>query len=330
MAERMWPHVVRALRWLDHEGDRDGDGFVEYEQRTPKGLVAQGWKDSNDAISHADGSLAAGPIALCEVQGYAFAARLAGAELARALGYDDDAHRLEVAADRLRRHFERVFWSERLNCYALALDRDKRPCEVIASNAGHLLWSGIASPGRAARVARTLLADGSFTAWGVRTLDASAARFNPISYHNGSVWPHDNAFAALGLAQAGDHAGVVKVLEGLFDASVQFNSASLPELFCGFRREAGLGPVPYPVACYPQAWSAASIFMILQAMLGMRVNGFERRVVFGTHLIPSWLDWMSIDGLKVGDGRISFVLRRSQSGAAIEVKEKSAGLRVEL
>jgi glycogen debranching enzyme len=213
---------------------------------------------------------------------------------------------------------------------ALALDAHGRPCRVMASNGAHCLATGIIAGERATLMSRRLLADDMYTGWGIRTLSRNEKRYNPMSYHNGSVWPHDNAIAALGLAQAGDHAGVVKVLEGLFDASVQFNSASLPELFCGFRREAGLGPVPYPVACYPQAWSAASVFMILQAMLGMRVDGFERRVAFGTHLIPSWLDWMSIDGLKVGDGRISFVLRRSQSGAAIEVKEKSSGVSVEL
>jgi glycogen debranching enzyme len=151
-----------------------------------------------------------------------------------------------------------------------------------------------------------------------------------MSYHNGSVWPHDNAMAALGLARAGDHAGVVKVLEGLFDASAQLNTSSLPELFCGFRREPGLGPVPYPVACHPQAWSAASVFMVLQAMLGMRVLGFERRVLFAAHMVPSWLDWLSVDGMKVGDGRVSFVLRGSPNGVAIEVKEESPGVHIEI
>jgi glycogen debranching enzyme len=169
-----------------------------------------------------------------------------------------------------------------------------------------------------------------YSGWGIRTLSSNEKRYNPMSYHNGSVWPHDNAIAALGLSRSADQAGVVKVLEGLFHASEQLNTSSLPELFCGFRREAGLGPVPYPAACYPQAWSAASVFMILQAMLGMRVLGFERRVVFDTHLIPSWLDWLGFDGLRVGDGRVSFVLRRSPNGAAIEVMEKSPGVRVEV
>ena len=200
----------------------------------------------------------------------------------------------------------------------------------MASNGAHCLAAGLLDGEPAATFAERLLAEDMFTGWGVRTLSSRERRYNPMSYHNGSVWPHDNAIAALGLARACDHAGVLKVLEGLVLASEKLNTSSLPELFCGFRRETGLGPVPYPVACYPQAWSAASIFMILQAMLGMRVLGFERRVFFDTHVLPSWLDWLSIDGLKVGDGSVSFVLRRFPDGAAIEVKEKSGGVRVEI
>jgi glycogen debranching enzyme len=330
LAAELWPNVARAIEWIENWGDRDRDGYVKYFRETPRGLANQGWKDSDDAISHHDGDLARPPIALAEVQGYVYAACTSVAPIALRLGHPEIAEPLLKRAEDLKRSFERDFWLEREGIIALALDAHGRPCRVMASNGAHCLATGIIDGERGAMMSRRLLADDMYSGWGIRTLSRNEKRYNPMSYHNGSVWPHDNAFAALGLAQAGDHAGVVKVLEGLFDASVQFNSASLPELFCGFRREAGLGPVPYPVACYPQAWSAASIFMILQAMLGMRVNGFERRVVFGTHLIPSWLDWMSIDGLKVGDGRISFVLRRSQSGAAIEVKEKSAGLRVEL
>jgi glycogen debranching enzyme len=330
LADELWPNVERAIEWIEKWGDRDRDGYVKYYRETPRGLANQGWKDSDDAISHHDGELARPPIALAEVQGYVYAACASVAPIASRLGHQDVTERLLKRAGDLKRSFARDFWLEREGIIALALDAEGRPCRVMASNGAHCLATGIINGERAAMMSRRLLADDMYSGWGIRTLSRNEKRYNPMSYHNGSVWPHDNAIAALGLAQAGDHAGVVKVLEGLFDASVQFNSASLPELFCGFRREVGLGPVPYPVACYPQAWSAASIFLILQAMLGMRVYGFERRVVFGTHLIPSWLDWMSIDGLKVGDGRVSFVLRRSQSGAAIEVKEKSSGVSVEL
>jgi glycogen debranching enzyme len=330
LADELWPNVERAIEWIEQWGDRDRDGYVKYYRETPRGLANQGWKDSDDAISHHDGELARPPIALAEVQGYVYAACTSVAPIAARLGHQEVAERLLKRAEDLKRSFERDFWLEREGIIALALDAHGHPCRVMASNGAHCLATGIIDGERAATMSRRLLGEDMYSGWGIRTLSRNEKRYNPMSYHNGSVWPHDNAIAALGLARAGDHAGVVKVLEGLFDASVQFNSASLPELFCGFRREAGLGPVPYPVACYPQAWSAASIFMILQAMLGLRVLGFERKVVFGTHLIPSWLDWMSIDGLKVGDGRVSFVLRRSQSGVAIEVKEKSSGVRVEI
>jgi glycogen debranching enzyme len=252
------------------------------------------------------------------------------ASVAALLGHADLAQRLNARAAALKQSFERDFWLEREQMIALALDADGQPCRVMASNGAHCLATGLVDGERAAAMCKRLLADDMYSGWGIRTLSRNEQRYNPMSYHNGSVWPHDNAMAALGLARAGDHAGVVKVLEGLFDACEQLNTSSLPELFCGFRRESGLGPVPYPVACYPQAWSAASIFMIMQAMLGMRVFGFERRVVFDMHMLPSWLDWLSIDGLRVGDGSISFVLRRSANGAAIEVKEKSGGVRVEV
>jgi glycogen debranching enzyme len=330
LANELWPNVERAIEWIERWGDRDGDGYVKYLRETPRGLDNQGWKDSADAIFHHDGELARAPIALAEVQGYVYAACMSVASVAALLGHGQVAARLLTRAAALKRSFERDFWLDPEGMIALALDADGRPCRVMSSNGAHCLATGLIEGERAAAMCRRLLADDMYSGWGIRTLSRNEQRYNPMSYHNGSVWPHDNAMAALGLARAGDHSGVVKVLDGLFDASGQLNTSSLPELFCGFGREAGLGPVPYPVACYPQAWSAASIFMIMQAMLGMRVLGFERRVVFDTHVIPSWLDWLSIDGLKVGDGHVSFVLRHSPNGAAIEVKEKSDGVRVEV
>ena len=330
LADDLWPNVERAIGWIEKWGDRDGDGYVKYMRETPRGLANQGWKDSEDAIFHHDGVLARPPIALAEVQGYVYAACTDVASVAARLGRGSVADRLLTRATALKRSFERDFWLDREGMIALALDADGRPCRVMTSNGAHCLATGIIDGDRAAAMCKRLLADDMYSGWGIRTLSGSEKRYNPMSYHNGSVWPHDNAMAALGLARAGDHAGVLKVLEGLFDASEQLNTSSLPELFCGFRREVGLGPVPYPVACYPQAWSAASVFMILQAMLGMRVLGFERRVVFDTHSIPSWLDWLSLDKLRVGDGSVSFELRRCPNGAAIEVKEKSGDIHVEV
>jgi glycogen debranching enzyme len=330
LAEELWPNVERALSWIEQTADRDGDGYVKYMRETPRGLDNQGWKDSADAIFHHDGSLARPPIALAEVQGYVYAACTNAASVATRLGHADVTQRLLARAAALKKSFERDFWLEREGMIALALDRDGNPCRVMTSNGGHCLATGIVDGDRAAAMCKRLLADDMYSGWGIRTLSRNERRYNPMSYHNGSIWPHDNAMAALGLARAGDHAGVVKVLEGLFDASMQLNTSSLPELFCGFRREAGLRPVPYPVACHPQAWSAASIFMVLQAMLGMQVHGFERRVVFAAHMIPPWLDWLSVEGMKVGDGRVSFVLRRSPNGVAIEVKEESPGVHIEI
>ena len=330
LANELWPNVVRAIEWIEKWGDRDGDGYVKYMRETSRGLDNQGWKDSADAIFHHNGELARPPIALAEVQGYVYGACTGVASVATLLGHPDVAGRLLTRAAALKKSFERDFWLEPEGMIALALDADGHPCRVMTSNGAHCLATGLVDGDRAAAMCKRLLADDMYSGWGIRTLSRNERRYNPMSYHNGSVWPHDNAMAALGLGRAGDHAGVVKVLEGLLDACGKLNTSSLPELFCGFRRESGLGPVPYPVACYPQAWSAASVFMILQAMLGMRVLGLERRVVFDAHRIPSWLDWLSIDGLRVGSGRISFVLRRCPSGTAIEVKEKSGGVRVEL
>ena len=326
--ETLWPHVVRALDWLDDHGDIDGDGFVEYKQRSSRGLVAQGWKDSHDSISHADGTIAEGPIALCEVQGYVFAARRAAAELARVMGYDRDAVHLEAAADSLRRHFERTFWSERLGTYVLALDGAKRPCEVRASNAGHLLWSGIVDPSRAARVADVLFSPTSFTGWGMRTLDATAARFNPISYHNGSVWPHDNALIAMGLARYGFKRAAARLLSTLFEASHHFDLGRMPELFCGFARRSFEGPTLYPVACSPQAWAAGSAFLLLQACLGLDVDATRRRVLLDRPYLPASIAHLRIRDLRVADSHIDLACHRREDDVSIELEHRSGDVEV--
>ena len=239
----LWPHVEAALRWIDQYGDRDG--FVEYQRQCADGLLHQGWKDSDDAVFHADGTLAQGPIALCEVQGYVYAARRAGAALAALLGRSAQAAELARQAEVLRHRFGQAFWCEDLATYALALDGDKRPCRVRTSNAGQCLFTGIAHPDHARNVAGTLLSPDSFSGWGIRTVAACEARYNPMAYHNGSVWPHDNALIAQGLARYGLRESALQVWTGLFEAAAYFDLYRMPELFCGFAPHPGEGPVLY-------------------------------------------------------------------------------------
>ena len=325
-AEQLWPNVERGLEWIERWGDRDGDGYVEYLRETPRGLANQGWKDSFDAISHHDGQLARPPIALAEVQGYVYAAYVSVANVAARLGHGDLESRLRERADSLRRAFSRDFWLEDEGIVALALDGDKRPCRVMSSNASHCLATGLLHADQAAALSRRLMADDMFTGWGIRTLSAREYRYNPMSYHNGSVWPHDNAIAAMGLARYGNHQGALRILKGLFDAAVNLGRGSLPELFCGFPREDSVGPVPYPVACHPQAWSAASVYMILHAVLGLEVLGFEKRVVVGAQSLPPWIEALTVENLAIGSEHVSFKLRRMSEGTALEVLQKPASV----
>jgi glycogen debranching enzyme len=297
---------------------------------TPQGLANQGWKDSFDAISHANGELARPPIALAEVQGYVYAAYSTISDVALRLGRDAVASRLAERAAALKNSFARDFWLERERTVALALDADKQPCNVVASNAAHCLAANLLDGDYATAVGERLMSDDMFSGWGVRTLSAAERRYNPMSYHNGSVWPHDNAFAAIGLARYGNRAGAQRILQGLFDAVGHLGVRSLPELFCGFPREPRLGPAPYPVACYPQAWSAASVFAILQAILGLQVFGFEHRVVLDSPELPPWLESLTIENLTVGDAAVSFRLKRIAEGRALEVLDKRGTVSLEI
>ncbi|HWA99260.1 MAG TPA: amylo-alpha-1,6-glucosidase [Pirellulales bacterium] len=326
--EQLWPHVEAALGWIDHYGDRDGDGFVEYQRQSGDGLVHQGWKDSDDAIYHADGSLATGPIALCEVQGYVFAARLAGATLAGALGLTHRATELTRQAEAIAKQFEQAFWSERLSTYALALDGEKRPCLVRSSNAGHCLFTGIASAEHAERVVRTLLGPDSLSGWGVRTIAAGEPRFNPMGYHNGSVWPHDNAMIAQGFARYGLAAEATRLFAGLFGASLYFDLHRMPELFCGFAKEAGEGPVLYPVACTPQAWAAASVFLLLQACLGLTVSGLDRHIYLDRPSLPGSLDELRVHNLDVNGSTVDLLLVRHKHDVGVSVLRRDGDIRV--
>ena len=328
LLEEIWPNIQRALAWIEQYGDIDGDGFLEYARRSSRGLSSQGWKDSTDSVSHANGDLAVGAIALCEVQGYAYAARRAGARLARALGDDQRAAMLDAHAELLRTQFERVFWDDELGTYALALDGMKRPCLVRASNAGHCLFAGIASPERARRVVDTLLAEASFSGWGVRTLDAREARYNPISYHNGSVWPHDNALVAAGMARYGHKHACARVLSALYEASLHFDLRRMPELFCGFRPRPHEGPTHYPVACAPQAWAAGSVFLLLQACLGLDIDALAGRIVLDRPVLPPSLGRLTVRDLHVGNARVDLVLDNHADDVGVHLVRREGDVAV--
>lgn len=325
--ERIWPNVERALAWIDSYGDVDGDGFVEYRAHAG-GLTQQGWKDSEDSVFHADGRLADGPIALCEVQGYVYAARQAAALLADVLGRPEQAAELRYAAGRLRERFEAAFWCEELGTYALALDGEKRPCRVRTSNAGHALFTGIAGDAHAARLVDSLFADDLFCGWGIRTLSSREQRYNPMSYHNGSVWPHDNALIGGGLARYGYKRHVHRLLKAFFDASLFDPQQRLPELFCGFARRSDEGPTPYPVACSPQAWASAAVFYLLQACFGLRVEAPQRRVMLENPALPRFLGEVRLKNLRVGEARVDLVLQRHAQSVGVEVALREGAVQV--
>jgi glycogen debranching enzyme len=315
----LWPTIERALDWIDGPGDPDGDGFVEYHRQTEKGLANQGWKDSHDAVFHADGRLARGPIAMAEVQGYVYAAKRLASWCAGKLGVADRALTLSHEADRLAERFEDAFWCEELGTYALALDGDKVPCRVRSSNAGQVLFSGISRQDRAERVASLLLEPESFSGWGIRTVATGERRYNPMSYHNGSVWPHDNALIALGFARYGAKAEVTRIFRALFDAATFFDLHRLPELFCGFPRFTGRGPTLYPVACAPQAWAAATFFSLLQASLGIEQDPWKKEIRFHAPTLPNFLDEVVLKGLRAGSGCVDVVVRRHGPRTSLEV-----------
>ncbi len=326
----IWSNIEAGLRWIDQSGDPDGDGFVEYNRQSDTGLANQGWKDSHDAIFHADGTLAEGPIALCEVQAYVYGAKQSAAAIARALGRSTQSAELERQADRLRERFEEAFWCEDLGTYALALDGQKRPCRVKTSNAGHCLLTGIASSERAHRVAQTLLDAKSFSGWGVRTVAVGEARYNPMSYHDGSVWPHDNALIAAGLARYGLKEEVLQIMAALFDASLFIDLHRLPELFCGFVRRPGEGPTLYPVACSPQSWSAASVFLLLQACLGLTIHAAENRLSFVHPVLPAFLNKLELHNLRVGKGRVDLLLLRHGHDVGINVLRREGQVEISM
>lgn len=326
--KKIWPNVKAALAWIDRHGDIDDDGFVEYSRRTGSGLINQGWKDSGDAVFHRDGSLAEAPIALCEVQGYVYLARVLAAQLAEAMGEHALATLHRDRATQLRERFDEAFWDDELGMYALALDRDKRRCLVRSSNAGQVLFTGIALPERAARMARVLMEREFFSGWGLRTLSTRERRFNPASYHNGSIWPHDNALIAMGLASYGHSSEAVRITNAILDAAAHMDLRRLPELFCGTQRQRDKQPVLYPVACAPQAWAAATPFGMLQACLGLEIDAGERVLRLRHPRLPSSLRWLHMRQLPVGNAHVDLLLRRHDPDVAVNVLNKEGDVEV--
>ncbi|HEX7096273.1 MAG TPA: glycogen debranching N-terminal domain-containing protein [Acidimicrobiales bacterium] len=297
--KRLLPHADRALEWIEKFGDRDGDGYVEYQRRTPTGLANQGWKDSWDAVRFADGRLAEPPIALCEVQAYVYAAYVARSHFAREEGDFETMKRYAVKAAELRRRFNEDFWLDDVGAFAMALDRDKRPVDAIASNMGHCLWTGIVDLERAPAIARHLLSPDMFSGWGVRTLSKAMRAFNPVSYHNGSVWPHDNAICAAGLVRYGFVEEAHRIVEGQLAAAAA-SGGRLPELFAGFERSVLGVPAAYPTSCSPQAWAAASPLMWLRTLLRLDPWAPKNQVLLAPEL-PPWIRYLDVDGIRICD-----------------------------
>jgi len=322
------PALDAALEWIDRWGDRDGDGFVEYERRSPAGLLNQGWKDSHDSVVHRDGSMATGPIALAEVQAYVYLAKRDGAGLYEALGLPQRAAALHSEADELRRRFDDAFWDPDQDCYALALDGDKRQVRSVTSNAAHALFCGIAENDRAARLVERLMAADMFSGWGIRTLSTESPAYNPMSYHNGSVWPHDNAIAAAGFKRYGFDDAVERIASAMFDVATSMRDFRLPELFCGFERGRSTAVVAYPVACIPQAWAAAAPILLLQTMLGLDVRQDPHTVFLQRPSLPPWLDHVELRDIRLGDARVSLACHREGDITGFSVLKRQGGVDV--
>jgi glycogen debranching enzyme len=308
---RLWPNICAALDWIDRHSMEDAEGFLRHSRNAEKGLINQGWKDSFDSIFHADGRLADGTIALVEVQAYVVAAKRSIASAARELGHYEMADRLLDEAQRLAAAIERHFWCEELGIYGIAIDGEGKLCRVRTSNAGHVLFANAAPDERARRVAEELMAPGFHSGWGIRTVAEGEARYNPMSYHNGSVWPHDNAMIAIGFANYGFKQRATALFEAMGAAASQMELRRLPELFCGFKRSRGHAPTLYPVACAPQAWASAAPLAVLQACLGLTFEPAAKRVILRDPVLPASLETIVLRNLEVGDATVDFLLRQS-------------------
>jgi glycogen debranching enzyme len=328
MVDRLWPNALAALSWIDTYGDADDDGFVEYERRSERGLLNQGWKDSSDAIRDRSGREAIPPIALAEVQGYVFDAKRRMARLAGMRGEIELAARLDAEADQLSTRFESAFWIEDRRFYAIGLDADKRQSDAIGSNAGHCLWSGIVSPERAPDVVEQLLSPSMFSGWGVRTYAADQPGYNPIGYHTGTVWPHDTSLIAAGFKRYGFDDASNRLASQMMEAAQGFQDYRLPELFCGFDRTDAHMPVPYPVACSPQAWAAGSSFLFLETMLGLRAHADRNELELLHPHLPDWLGKVTITDLRIGAASVDLLFHRWRGTTSAEVLRKVGDLAV--
>ena len=328
LIREIWPNIQAALKWIDKYADLDGDGFVDYHHKSVNGLINQGWKDSHDSISHKDGTLATPPISLCEVQGYVYEAKVCAAHMASALGYNDLAENLEASAAKLKVRFNEQFWDEELSCFVIALDGEKQPCRIVSSNAGHCLWSGIADIDKAAKMAVRMLQPDMYSGWGLRTLSAKEARYNPMSYHNGSVWPHDVAIAAAGFARYGLMKEALQLTAGLFEAALLIDLRRLPELFCGFGRRRGEGPTDYPVACSPQAWSVGAVYLLLQACMHMEINALDKKIYFKNPVLPEGVTFVEISQLQIESSLATLQLYSEQNTIGVKVKDCPPGWQV--
>lgn len=317
--DTLWRALHAAMKWVDQSIANSPEGFLAYARAETTGLLNQGWKDSHDSIFHEDGSAPHGSVALVEVQGYAYRAYLAMKELSQGRGDEAAAMQWAGKAEALSAAVERLFWQDDQQFYALAIDERGRPCRVRSSNAGHLLFTGLPLPARGRAVADQLMSKAFFSGWGIRTLAAEAYRFNPMSYHNGSVWPHDVAICAAGLARYGARDGAVKVLSAVFEAASQFGMR-LPELFCGFARCAGEAPIAYPVACLPQAWAAGSAFMLMQACLGVSLDAQRHAVVITKPQLPTGIDRLQINRLTMNEQSIDLAFERLGEAVVVVVK----------
>ncbi len=310
LVKDMLPHAHRALEWIDNYGDLDGDGFVEFLRRSPRGLANQGWKDSWDANMHRDGKIAEPPIALCEVQGYVYEAKYRMASIMRSFGEIRTADKLKRDAADLARRFDKAFWMPQRGFYAMALDREKRQLQVISSNPGHLLFTRMLPQEKARLIAQRFLQPDMFSGWGCRTMSQDERIFNPLSYHRGSVWPHDNSIAAHGMALYEFRDPALKIFTGLVQAGLNFRDYRLPELFCGIQRREFDEPVQYPVSCSPQAWASGSIFLLLTSVLGIRPSAARKELNIVNPTLPDWLDFLNIRNLRIGGSRVGLDFTR--------------------
>ena len=310
LVKDLLPNAYRALEWIDSYGDLDGDGFIEYQRRSSKGLANQGWKDSWDAIMHHDGEVAKSPIALCEVQGYVYEAKYRMASLMRSFGDVKTADRLKKESAEMARRFEKAFWMPKLAFYAMALDREKRQTQVISSNPGHLLFTRMLAQDRAKAVTQRFMRDDVFSGWGWRTMSRDERVFNPLSYHRGSIWPHDNSLIAHGMALYEFREPANQLFTALYQAALNFRDYRLPELFCGIERREHDEPVQYPVSCSPQAWASGSIFLILMSVLGIRPSAQRRELNIVNPALPEFLENLSIRNMRIGGSRVGLDFTR--------------------